>query len=202
MNTPKTADYSNLFIAVDQMLGRKLPQLTLYFQLGKLLDHQPETGAIAAVAKYLAEQHPDLRGFSPRSLRRMRTFYRTYKNQPCALLKAMRLGWTQNIVIFEADLTVAEREWDLNAAYQFGWSKLVLAQNISDNAYQNLALQEKLAAGILRTHIGSNTHFINSRWERFCLVINSISIPSSIIKTVAYPIRSPPETINCLQIRR
>lgn len=142
MSTQKAVDYSNLFASVDQTLDRKLPQLTLYFQLGKLLDRQPETGVVTAVAKYLAERYMDMRGFSPRSLRRMRAFYRTYKKQPCALLKAMRLGWTQNIVIFEADLTVAEREWYINATYRFGWSKLILTRKIAEKAHLNTTTQE------------------------------------------------------------
>ncbi len=156
MNTQKMENYSILFTSVDRMLERKIPKLNLYFQLGKLLDRQPETGAVALVAKYVAEQYPDLRGFSPRSLRRMRAFYRTYRKQPSALIKAMRLGWTQNIVIFEANLTAAEREWYINAAQRFGWSKLELMRKIATEAHLNPAEQESAASDIPDTNITKN----------------------------------------------
>ena len=40
----------------------------------------------------------------------MRDFYRTYENHPAAMSLAMELGWTQNVVIMEAELTMELRE--------------------------------------------------------------------------------------------
>ena len=131
MNAQKNADFSNLFADIEQMLVQKLSPLELNFELGKLLDRQSEASAVAAVAKHLADQHPVMNGFSPRSLRRMRAFYRAYKDQPSTLRKALRIGWTQNIVIFEADLTASEREWYILMAGKSGWSKLELTRKIA-----------------------------------------------------------------------
>ena len=48
-------------------------------------------------------------------LRRMRYFYRVYGDTPellaALLAAAMRLNWTQNVVIMEAGLTMDERCW-------------------------------------------------------------------------------------------
>ncbi|MBQ8833984.1 MAG: hypothetical protein IJ001_03570, partial [Oscillospiraceae bacterium] len=82
----------------------------------------------------------DVKGFSPRSLRRMRDFYRTYENHPVLLSRAMKLGWIQNVVIMEAELTMDLREWYMNAAEQFGWSKTELIANIAANAHENIVL--------------------------------------------------------------
>ena len=43
--------------------------------------------------------------FSPRNVRRMRDFYRTYENDQTLLRLAMKIGWTLNVVVMEAELT-------------------------------------------------------------------------------------------------
>ncbi|MBQ4565974.1 MAG: hypothetical protein IJA48_06465, partial [Oscillospiraceae bacterium] len=67
------------------------------------------SGVIAA--EYLQANYPDIPGFSPRNTRRMREFYRTYENSPVLLDEAMEIGWTQNVGILEAELTIEERAW-------------------------------------------------------------------------------------------
>jgi hypothetical protein len=91
-------------------------------------------------SEYLSKQYPDVKGFSPRSLRRMRDFYRTYEKHPALLSRAMQLGWIQNVVIMEAEITMELREWYMRAAKRFGWSKTELIANIAANAHDNVTL--------------------------------------------------------------
>ena len=70
----------------------------------------------------------------------MRDFYRTYENHPALLSQAMQVGWTQNVVIMEANLTMELQEWYLKAAKQFGWSKAELIANIAAKAHENIVL--------------------------------------------------------------
>ena len=91
-------------------------------------------------SEYLNKHYPDVKGFSPRSLRRIREFYRTYENHPALLSRAMKLGWTQNVVIMEADLTMELREWYIRAALQFGWSKTELIAQIVAEAHLEIVL--------------------------------------------------------------
>lgn len=51
-----------------------------------------------------------------------------------------QLGWIQNVVIMEAELTMDLREWYMKAAEQFGWSKTELIANIAANAHENIVL--------------------------------------------------------------
>ena len=97
----------------------------------------PEKGAAVAAAGYLREAHPELSGFSPRNLRRMRAFYQTYGNHPDLLELAMRIGWTLNALILEVDLTLEERTWYLNAALRFGWTKTTLKEKLEESAHLN-----------------------------------------------------------------
>ena len=120
MNIRKNIDYTELYEALDGLMTRQLPQMELYCEIGKAVCRRTEKGAAVMASEYLNQHYPDVKGFSPRSLRRMRNFYRTYEGHPSLLSSAMKLGWTQNVVIMEADLTMELREWYLRAARQFG----------------------------------------------------------------------------------
>ena len=140
MNVRKNIDYSEMYEALDKLMAQQLPQMELFCEIGKAVCRRTEKGAAVMASEYLNKQYPDVKGFSPRSLRRMRDFYRTYENHPALLCRAMKLGWIQNVVIMEAELTMELREWYMKAAKQFGWSMTELIANIAANAYENIVL--------------------------------------------------------------
>ena len=140
MNVRKPIDYSELFAAVDRAVSAALPQMELYREIGRLVCDRPEKGAAVAVAEHLQSAYPDMTGFSPRNVRRMRDFYRKYENAPGVMREAMRLGWTQNLILMDADLILEECSWYIRAALRFGWSKKELADKISEQAIENISL--------------------------------------------------------------
>ena len=140
MNIRKNIDYSEMYEELDKLMEQQLPQMELYCAIGKAVCQRTEKGAAVMASEYLNERYPDAKGFSPRSLRRMRDFYRAYENHSALLSRAMKLGWIQNVVIMEADLTMDLREWYMKAAEQFGWSKTELIANIAANAHENVVL--------------------------------------------------------------
>ena len=146
MNIRKNIDYNEMYEALDMLMAKQLPQMELYCEIGKAVCRRTEKGAAVMASEYLNKQYPDMKGFSPRSLRRMRDFYRTYENHSALLCRAMKLGWIQNVIIMETDLTMDLREWYMKAAEQFSWSKTELIANIAANAHENivLAIEEKV----------------------------------------------------------
>ena len=140
MNIRKNIDYSEMYAELDMLMAKELPQMELYCEIGKTVCRRTEKGAAVMASEYLNKQYPYVKGFSPRSLRRMRDFYRTYENHSALLSRAMKLGWIQNVVIMEAELTMDLREWYMKAAEQFGWSKTELIANIAANAHENIVL--------------------------------------------------------------
>ena len=146
MNIRKNIDYSAMYKELDRLMGQQLPQMELYCAIGKAVCRRTEKGAAVMASEYLNKQYPDVKGFSPRNLRRMRDFCRTYENHSVLLSRAMKLGWIQNVVIMEADLTMDLREWYMKAAEQLGWSKTELIANIADNAHESivLAIEEEI----------------------------------------------------------
>lgn len=140
MNIRKNIDYSEMYKELDKLMEQQLPQMELYCAIGKVVCQRAEKGAAVMASEYLNKHYPDAKGFSPRSLRRMRDFYRTYENHSALLSRAKKLGWIQNVVIMEADLTIELREWYMKAAEQFGWSKTELIANIAMKAHENIVL--------------------------------------------------------------
>jgi len=145
MNIRKNIDYSEMYEALDKLMAHQLPQMELYCEIGKAVCRRAEKGAAVMASEYLNKRYPDVKGFSPRSLRRMRDFYRTYENHSALLSRAMKLGWIQNVVIMEADLTMELREWYMKAAKQFVWSKTELIANISAKAHKDIVLPSEEA---------------------------------------------------------
>lgn len=135
MNIRKSIDYSDLYAGIDKAVIANFSQMELYLELGRLVSSRPEKGAAVMAAEYITANYPDRTGFSPRNLRRMRDFYQMYEGHPEILEQAMKVGWTQNIVIMEADLEMNSRLWYLTAVQKFGWSKSELAEQIAAGAY-------------------------------------------------------------------
>lgn len=146
MNIRKNIDYSEMYDAIDEAIGQIPSQMELYCAIGQAVSARSEKNAAVMAAEYLASRYPDARGFSPRNLRRMRDFYRAYEDQPALLSLALQLGWTHNVVILEADLSMELREWYLKAVKQFSWSKAELIEKIATNAHEMivLAIDEKV----------------------------------------------------------
>lgn len=167
MNIRKPIDYSAMYDGLDQVLGRNLPQMELYLEIGKLVSARKEKGAAVAAAEYLAAKYPNNSGFSPRNLRRMRDFSRTYESTPVILHEALLIGWTQNVVIMEADLSMNQRHWYLRAVLQFGWSKVALLRQISDSAHEKMNLD--ISTGTCYTKIEKPRQEKQDDEDSFCV---------------------------------
>lgn len=117
MNIRKAVDYSTMFATLESVMKADLPQMELYCENGKAVCAHSEKGAAVAAAEFIKEQYPDMTGFSPRNVRRMRDFWQLYSGTPELLGEALHLNWTQNVVIMEAELPAEERRWYAPAGY-------------------------------------------------------------------------------------
>ena len=134
MNVRKPVDYGTMHRELTAILAQNLPQMEEVYAIGKVINQCPEKGAAVAAAEFMQANFPDRTGFSPRNVRRMRDFYRTYENDEPLLRLAMKIGWTLNVVIMEAELTRDERKWYLEQALCRGWSKTQLLKAIHSGA--------------------------------------------------------------------
>ena len=143
MNIRKAVDYSTMFATLESVMKADLPQMELYCEIGKAVCAHSEKGAAVAAAEFIKEQYPDMTGFSPRNVRRMRNFWQLYSSMPELLGEALCLNWTQNVVIMEAELPAEERRWYIRQATARNLSKAELLRMIEDSAYLESVLDEK-----------------------------------------------------------
>ena len=181
MNVRKPVDYGTMYRELTVILARNLPQMDEIHAIGRAISQRPEKGA--AAAEYLQANFPDRAGFSPRNVRRMRDFYKTYENDQTLLRLAMKIGWTLNVVIMEAELTRATRKWYLEQARRQRWSKAVLLEKLAsaahlekpldaetDTCYTNKEARKKSAAASVAT--------ISSHWLKThnCFLGNAVDL--------------------------
>ena len=142
MNVRKPVDYGAMYRELAAILAQNLPQMEEVCAIGKSISQRPEKGAAVAAAEFLQVNFPERTGFSPRNVRRMRDFYRTYENDQTLLRLAMKIGWTLNVVIMEAELTRDARRWYLEQAQERQWSKVVLLEKLGSAAHLEKPLDE------------------------------------------------------------
>ena len=126
MNVRKPVDYNTMYRELTAILAQNLPQMDKIYAIGKVISQRPEKGA----------------GFSPRNVRRMRDFYRTYENDQTPLWLAMKIGWTLNVVIMEAELTRAQRMLCLQMTTVKNLSKKELLEIILNGAFVEETVDE------------------------------------------------------------
>ena len=142
MNVRKPVDYGMMHRELTVILAQNLSQMDEIYAIGKVICQRPEKGAAVAAAEFLQANFPDRTGFSPRNVRRMRDFYRTYENDQTLLRLAMKIGWTLNVVIMEAELTSVQRISCLQRAAAERLSKKKLLEIILNDAFAEKPIDE------------------------------------------------------------
>ena len=80
MNVRKPVDYGTMYLELTAILAQNLPQMGEIHAIGKAVSQRPEKGAAVAAAEFLQANFPERTGFSPRNVRQIRDFYKTYEN--------------------------------------------------------------------------------------------------------------------------
>ena len=142
MNVRKPVNYGTMYRELAAILAQNLSQMDEVCAIGKAISQRSEKGAAVAAAEFLQANFPDRTGFSPRNVRRMRDFYRTYENDQTLLRLEMKIGWTLNVVIMEAELTKAQRLSCLQRAASKKLSKKKLLEIILNGVFAEKPIDE------------------------------------------------------------
>ena len=140
MNKRKPADYSALYKTLDKLMAQKMSETELCYEIGKAVCSRSEKCAAVMASEYLRERYPEMTGFSPCNMRRMREFYRAYENEPTLLKVALQIKWTLNVIILEACETAEEKCWYLRQVYLHKWKKSELVNELKSQAWQKCPL--------------------------------------------------------------
>lgn len=124
-------------LAVNQEL------VALYWQIGReILTREREQGWGAKVVERLAmdlkREFPEMKGFSARNIRYIKSFAEAYLDESILQRCVARLPWRHNIALLEKLKSSEERIWYAQQAIENGWSRDVLVLQIENQLHQRL----------------------------------------------------------------
>ena len=114
--------------------------VTLYWQIGReILDRQQRQGWGAGVVDRLARDlkaaFPDMRGFSPRNLKYMRSLAQAWPDAEFVQQPAAQLPWFHLCTLLDKVKDPEQRSWYAGKTLEHGWSRQVLTMQIETAAY-------------------------------------------------------------------
>ncbi len=151
-------DYSKILLAIKSeirvgqhraILAVNKELILLYWNIGRIIiNHQRQEGwgskVIDRLAKDISSEFPDLKGFSARNLKYMRTMAEEYIDEEFVQQVVAQIPWSHNLIILERVKSLEERRWYIEKTIENGWSRNVLAMQIETNLYARQVLADKL----------------------------------------------------------
>lgn len=112
----------------------------LYWNIGKqIVERQDQqrwgSGVIEQLSRDLHATFPEMKGFSPRNLRYMRSFALAYPDETILQQVAAKLPWYSNCVLLDRVKHSGERFWYMQKAVEHGWSRNVLTLQIETDLF-------------------------------------------------------------------
>ncbi|MFB2967425.1 YhcG family protein [Aerosakkonema sp. BLCC-F183] len=113
----------------------------LYWQIGQdILNRQQQQGwgakVIDRLANDLQKAFPEMKGFSSRNLKYMRSFAETYRDFEFVQQVVAQIPWGHNVRILDTVKDSVEREWYIRQTIEQGWSRNVLVHQIESGLYR------------------------------------------------------------------
>jgi predicted nuclease of restriction endonuclease-like (RecB) superfamily len=160
---PAVADepaFAEVVAMIQASRGRALAAVNvvlveLYWRIGEYIARKLESaawgeGVVDALAKYIAERHPGLSGFTRRNLFRMRQFYVAYANDESVSALLTQLPWTHHLLILSRSKRPEERDFYLRMAIREGWSSRELERQLAGALFERAVLNPPLVSAALR----------------------------------------------------
>lgn len=105
--------------------------INLYWEIGEEIYRQQQENEwgksiVQVLSKELQKEFPGAKGYSAANLWRMRNFYLTYCESEKLAPLVREISWSNNIVIMEKCKDDLQREFYIQMAKRYGWTKRVL----------------------------------------------------------------------------
>ncbi len=139
--------------------------IDLYWHIGQTISQKVQSeawgrGVVKELAQYIAQNDPDIKGFSDKNLWRMKQFYETYQADERLMSLVQELSWTNNTIIFSRCKTIEEREYYLRLCLAERYSSRELERQINASQFERAVTgQPKLSAVLRELHPGIGSTF-------------------------------------------
>jgi len=125
--------------------------IDLYQEVGSYVSSKTKNEAwgkstVEALANYIKQHDPSIKGFSKQNIWRMKQFYETYKDNEKLSSLAREISWTNNLAILSGKKTNSEKEFYLRETIKNNYSKRELERQINSFSFERtLIANEKLS---------------------------------------------------------
>lgn len=121
--------------------------INLYWEIGEeIYKQQQEKGwgksIVQVLSRELQKEFPGAKGYSAANLWRMRNFYLTYRHSEKLAPMVREISWSNNIIIMEKCKDDLEREFYIQMAKRYGWTKRVLTNFVEARTYEKYLLNQ------------------------------------------------------------
>ncbi|WP_218081640.1 PDDEXK nuclease domain-containing protein [Anthocerotibacter panamensis] len=140
------------FLAVNTAL------IDLYWQVGEYISHKLASanwgeGVVVQLAHYLAEHHPELKGFTRANLFRMRQLFETYRQDEKVAPLLRQLPWTHHTLLLGRCKRAEEREFYIGLAVREKWSSRELERQLKGALFERMMLSPpKISVALRELH--------------------------------------------------
>ena len=127
--------------------------MELYWHIGQTISEKVRReawgkGVVSELARYIARNAPEVKGFSDKNLWRMKQFYETYAGDAKLSALTRVLPWSHNLAIFSRCKTKEERTFYLTIAAQENYTVRELDRQISASFYERSVAPAKLSTAL------------------------------------------------------
>jgi len=152
--------------------------IDLYWLIGKTISQKVQTeawgkGVVSELARYIALQAPDVRGFSDKNLWRMKQFYETYQGDEKLATLLRELPWSHNLAIFARCKSAEERSFYIALCIREKYSFRQLDRQISASFF------ERSMMGTKRSPVASVLHPEATQVFKDNYVLEFLGLPES-----------------------
>jgi predicted nuclease of restriction endonuclease-like (RecB) superfamily len=122
--------------------------IEMYWEVGeyisrKVAENDWGEGTIQEFSRYLQLHYPDMKGFSPQNIWRMRQFYETYRDNPILSPLVREITWSNNLLILAGAKTDEAREFYIKLCLKNNHSKRELERQIDTMIFERTMLSNK-----------------------------------------------------------
>lgn len=129
--------------------------IELYWNIGQYISEQVNSsdwgkGIVNNLSDYIFQKVPEIKGFSPQNLWRMKQFHETYSGNTKLSSLLRELSWTNNLMIISKATSDKEREFYIRLAIRERYSSRELERQIDSGIFERMMFSDQKASAVLR----------------------------------------------------
>jgi len=141
--------------------------IDLYWHIGQMISHKVQhaswgKGVVTELAHFIAQNDPEIKGFSDKNLWRMKQFFETYQSDKNLWDLLKKLPWTHNTIIFSRCKTAEERQHYLKVVISNQLTKRELERQIDSSHFERSMVSAKLSPLVRELRPGIEDAFKDS----------------------------------------